>query len=273
MCRLASGAAGQALPNREATASTMLPRARAPRLVRAPARALLNAPAPAACRPPNPRGVANFEHYLGGQDYHVPFDVMSRLYKDPTALHVVEDERLRHMARAMIEQVGRERWGARGCALGVWGASWQLVWWLSWAVALPSGPRTCTARRPCMSCAHHPTNHRSPAQAVDDRYLELYQQCTTMARELANTNLVGGTRCWGRGREPVCGGGSLSTIKRLPLQLRAPASRCPCLLRKSHRLSFPQPPRARTWLHAQTSKLPIPVPGAGAVSGVAGVVK
>ena len=67
-----------------------------------------------------PRGVANFEHYLAGQDYSVPFEAITKLYKDPTNLLAIEDERLRHMAHAMIEQVDglRERGegGGKGSA-------------------------------------------------------------------------------------------------------------------------------------------------------------
>jgi hypothetical protein len=56
------------------------------------------------------RGVAKFEHYCGEKDIEgVTFDVLSKLYEDPNNLDALPTDKLKLLARSMIQQTMDER--------------------------------------------------------------------------------------------------------------------------------------------------------------------
>lgn len=82
-------------------------------------RAHLTATAVLPCLPG--RGVAKFEHYCAKKDIEgVSFDVLSKLYEDPNNLDALPNDKLKLLARSMIQQTMDERCGQRtllaGCA-------------------------------------------------------------------------------------------------------------------------------------------------------------
>jgi hypothetical protein len=59
------------------------------------------------------RGVAKFEHYCAEKDIEdVNFEVLSKLYEDPNNLDALPTDKLKLLARSMIQQTMDER-----CAL------------------------------------------------------------------------------------------------------------------------------------------------------------
>lgn len=56
------------------------------------------------------RGVAKFEHYCAEKDIEgVSFDVLSKLYEDPNNLDALPNDKLKLLARSMIQQTMDER--------------------------------------------------------------------------------------------------------------------------------------------------------------------
>jgi hypothetical protein len=57
--------------------------------------------------------VAKFEHYCADHDLEgVTFDVLSQLYEDPNNLDALPNDKLKLLARSMIQQTMDERWVA-----------------------------------------------------------------------------------------------------------------------------------------------------------------
>jgi hypothetical protein len=54
-------------------------------------------------------GVANFEHYTAQHELDIPYEVLTALYEDPTHLEVIQDQRLRSLARSVIEMAVSDR--------------------------------------------------------------------------------------------------------------------------------------------------------------------
>lgn len=150
------------------------------------------------------------QHYCGQQRLPVGYDTLTSLYADPSNLSVVADEALRLMARSMIEQARARSGGAAGRGRGLRDAPPQTTE----TPATPSPPSTTHptthTTTPSFAVLHHhhhhlpPSNHRpsKKAQAVDERYLAAYAECTAIAKELASENLVTDhhRRFWRRGR-------------------------------------------------------------------------
>ena len=161
---------GRRLPPRRHTRTTANPAQHPPPQAPHP-------PAPPPLPPKTHRGIADFEHYISIHDKDVGFDALTRLYDDPADLAVIEDLKLRRMARALVESV-RPLVGLEGRV----GFPWQ-------AGAGLRQPAGCG--RGAMSVAT-PTLLSRSRQAVDRRYQDLYWQCTLLAKELASMNMVGG---------------------------------------------------------------------------------
>ena len=97
-----------------------------------------------------------------------------------------------------------------------------------------------------------------------------YAECTTAARDLANTNLVGAGRPDSHAAHKRCACVQEATSRKAPQPAGGHGTHRYKLTQCSTKgIRAAHPRRSR----AQTERLPIPVPGAGAVSGVAGVVR
>lgn len=62
------------------------------------------------CLHPACRGVAKFEQYCAEHDVpEVTFDVLSKLYEDPNNLDALPTDKLKLLARAIVQQTMDER--------------------------------------------------------------------------------------------------------------------------------------------------------------------
>lgn len=125
------------------------------------------------------------------------FDVVSQLYANPSDLSVLPTNRLRLLARAIIQQVRPRRhacacWRVhaartcmRACVLAPRAAA-----------AGPAGSSSCST--PLATCPVTPAHRlqtkrltilRCTNQAVDERYHAIYLEATNTSKELAKTGL------------------------------------------------------------------------------------